>query len=101
MVDFREELAPTPYLDGGLPLFTESPRRLILGNPAGIRRAGAVRSHSDLVSNVSMGGAGEYYALRCIGGSRRKRCQVTQQKASVQGPWLYDRRSRTVSWGKC
>jgi hypothetical protein len=25
VVDFREELAPTPYLEGGLPLFTETP----------------------------------------------------------------------------
>ena len=56
-------------------------------------KAGSVRPHSDLVANVSMWGSGEYYALRCIG-SWRKRRQVTQQKAGVQGPWLYDRRVR-------
>jgi hypothetical protein len=65
----------------------------IPGSLVAIRRAGAVRPHSDLVSNVSMWRTGEYYALRCIGG-RRKRRQVTQQKAGVQGPWLYDRRVR-------
>src|SRR5215213_6796319 len=100
-------------LEARSPLFTELPRRVLPGNRASgergsrkllsgipssrklgsIRKAGAVRSHSDLVSNVSMWGPGEYYALRCIG-SRRKRRQVTQQKAGVQGPWLYDRRVR-------
>jgi hypothetical protein len=32
VVDFREELAPTPYLEGGLPLFTQLPRRTLLGD---------------------------------------------------------------------
>jgi hypothetical protein len=27
--DFRKELAPAPYLEGGLPLFTELPRALL------------------------------------------------------------------------
>src|SRR5215212_3893933 len=47
--------------DDGLPLFTELPRRLILGNSEGIKRAGAVRPRPFF----SLGWRNHYLIKRC------------------------------------